>query len=629
MPKKIDLCGPPQILPSENLPSSSDVIRYKKYLDTVHDHNLIDIVHEVSEEVLKRWREANPKFEFPIILKDSIVKLKISKLLDDHNHYARGNGKKKYRDRFINDLDKLFNILRCNCSIMVCSKFGCPAECQNGVHISCSCPSSKKIPVSELQFIRSQKLRKFHDPDHIDLLNKVHWSEAPLVETEPEILVSLKMEQYPKYVNFDSYVEQLRKGPESLFDVSIRCSSGKIFKAHKFILCKYSGFFNALFSDNHQIFSEMPLEDQLHPFIILDIQETLLQLLLNFMYSGRICESMTEAMKEELLSVSKFLVIKSLHHFLCKSTEKLVKQQKRNERRLAVEAEEERECAQFTEWFFNDDDSINFGEKDKYIYNSDNKKENGVEENAEENVVGENDIIDKINEDVVERVNTDSTGMKSISLEPDTVSNTSVTPKPTPKVINRLPSAASKGSTIIISSSIIKSSVPICPPRAGTTIIKVSAQTSSPLTRLPAPRAGLTIVKATAPKNSSSMKPSAKISPIIVPGSPWKSIFNSPLRTMGERDPVEDIKPESLDADLLFNDYNIQDKIESMNVNMEEEVKMETMDIKMECLEPETFSNTEQIDSKNDGHIVVFNVENPEQNILIKQELEEDPLSKT
>jgi len=98
---------------------------------------------------------------------------------------------------------------------------------------------------------------------------------------------------------------------------------------------------------------------------------------------------------------------------------------------------------------------------------------------------------------------------------------------------------------------------------------------------------------------------------------------------MGERDPAEDIKPESLDADLLFNDYNIQDKIESMNVNMEEEVKMETMDIKMECLEPETFSNAEQIDSKNDGHIVLFNVENPEQNILIKQELEEDPLSKT
>ena len=181
----------------------------------------------------------------------------------------------------------------------------------------------------------------------------------------------------------------------------------------------------------------MQLEDQQHPFIILDIQETLLQWVLNFMYSGRICESMTEAMKEELFSVSKFLVIKSLHHFLCKHTEKMVMQQKRYERKLAFEAEEDRECAQFTEWFFNDDDSLNFGEKDKCIYNSDNKKEKAVEENAKVNVVEENDKIDKINEDVVEGVNTESTGMKSICLDPDTVSNTSVTGKPPPEVINR------------------------------------------------------------------------------------------------------------------------------------------------------------------------------------------------
>ena len=70
----------------------------------------------------------------------------------------------------------------------------------------------------------------FHDPDHIDLFTKPHWSEAPLVEAEPEILVSLTMEEYPKFVTFDSYVEKLRKGPESLFDVTIRSSSGKLFK---------------------------------------------------------------------------------------------------------------------------------------------------------------------------------------------------------------------------------------------------------------------------------------------------------------------------------------------------------------------------------------------------------------
>ena len=57
--------------------------------------------------------------------------------------------------------------------------------------------------------------------------------EAPPIETEPEILVSLIYEQYPKYVNFDSYVERLRDGPEYLFDLNISTSSGKIFKVVK------------------------------------------------------------------------------------------------------------------------------------------------------------------------------------------------------------------------------------------------------------------------------------------------------------------------------------------------------------------------------------------------------------
>ena len=41
------------------------------------------------------------------------------------------------------------------------------------------------------------------------------------------------MEQYPKFVTFDSYVEKLRWGPEPLFDVTISSSSGKIYKVAK------------------------------------------------------------------------------------------------------------------------------------------------------------------------------------------------------------------------------------------------------------------------------------------------------------------------------------------------------------------------------------------------------------
>merc|ERR1712098_469816 len=75
------------------------------------------------------------------------------------------------------------------------------------------------------------------------------------------------------------------------------------------------------------------------------------------------------------------------------------------------------------------------------------------------------------------------------------------------------------------------------------------------------------------------------------------------------------------------NNVKIRDKIESINGDMDGGLKMESIEIKMECLEPDTFSSTESNDSKNDGHFVLFKMENHDPNNLIKQELEEDPLS--
>merc|ERR1711915_1039848 len=69
------------------------------------------------------------------------------------------------------------------------------------------------------------------------------------------------------------------------------------------------------------------------------------------------------------------------------------------------------------------------------------------------------------------------------------------------------------------------------------------------------------------------------------------------------------------------------EKTESMNEEMEEGVKMESIDIKLENIEPDTFSNPVRNESKVDGHIVLFKSENQDQSDLIKQELEEDPLS--
>ena len=108
----------------------------------------------MTDEVLKKWKEANPKFDPPVILKDTTVYNKISKLKADYAKFTTGKkGPKKSREVFIKNFEKLFNLLHCKCSIMVCSEFGC-SDCPEGVHIACSCKSANKIPVSELKFIR-------------------------------------------------------------------------------------------------------------------------------------------------------------------------------------------------------------------------------------------------------------------------------------------------------------------------------------------------------------------------------------------------------------------------------------------------------------------------------------------
>ena len=92
--------------------------------------------------------------------------------------------------------------------------------------------------------------------------------------------------------------------------------------------------------------------------------------------------------------------------------------------------------------------------------------------------------------------------------------------------------------------------------------------------------------------------------------SPSTSLYNSQQKLVFRDEPIED-----------------ENNVESMNKDMEGELKMESIDIKTECLETDTFSSTESSDSKNDGHIVIFKTENHDQINPIKQELEEDPLS--
>ena len=82
---------------------------------------------------------------------------KLKGLWEQAVHFSEGNGKIKDRERFSARLDKIANVLNCKCRISLCSEFGCEANCDKEVHIRCSCPAEKKIPLIKLRFVRAQR----------------------------------------------------------------------------------------------------------------------------------------------------------------------------------------------------------------------------------------------------------------------------------------------------------------------------------------------------------------------------------------------------------------------------------------------------------------------------------------
>ena len=67
---------------------------------------------------------------------------------------GRGTSKKVSDHNVI--LDKLFDIARCKCPILSCKESNC-GGCNHNLHISCKWSKENKIPVIELQFMKSQK----------------------------------------------------------------------------------------------------------------------------------------------------------------------------------------------------------------------------------------------------------------------------------------------------------------------------------------------------------------------------------------------------------------------------------------------------------------------------------------
>src|SRR5688572_16109171 len=156
------LVGSGRELPTAELPTVSDLIRYGLYLREMSDQDRRNysndqLVTDLMTGILAQWCRANPKFTEPVINTHTRIKAKLKSMWEQGNKVSLGRANLEEKDRFMEKLDRLMDILTCKCDIKSCADAGCNSACFSGVHISCDCSREKKIPVIELAFIKGQR----------------------------------------------------------------------------------------------------------------------------------------------------------------------------------------------------------------------------------------------------------------------------------------------------------------------------------------------------------------------------------------------------------------------------------------------------------------------------------------
>ena len=110
---------------------------------------------KLTPKVKAKWAETNPLL---VVIQDQSISRKIQLNYETATLINQARAKAKVKKLFIDKLDTLFDILVCQCPIICCDKSECnKAHCQDGAHITCSCPRQVKIPPMELKFILDQR----------------------------------------------------------------------------------------------------------------------------------------------------------------------------------------------------------------------------------------------------------------------------------------------------------------------------------------------------------------------------------------------------------------------------------------------------------------------------------------
>ena len=136
------LGGPMEMIPSE-VPTLRDVLRYVIFLQRFQSGKLIfDLVNNAADRVIEAWTRSNIMFSPPVVITKKAIMGRIQRAYNFFCSYTNTKQKKRVSTNFqgtcvqvcIDDLDKLFDITKCRCTLIACTFDS--AHCKPGCQVS-------------------------------------------------------------------------------------------------------------------------------------------------------------------------------------------------------------------------------------------------------------------------------------------------------------------------------------------------------------------------------------------------------------------------------------------------------------------------------------------------------------
>ena len=189
--------------PSVELPDCGDLYTLRdilaacsKELEVSPQSTPHHIAAKIEAQVRGQWMECNPQL---VLHTQEVATLKIIRAMEKSNCIKNNKGiTTKQKKLFSAKIDKLFDLLICQCKFINCNDIHCSDDECEKVHIDCNCERKFKIPEMELQFVRDQREKTgLHgqmmmmdiDKEEVERLNKQEKRKPKSKKTsEPEVI---------------------------------------------------------------------------------------------------------------------------------------------------------------------------------------------------------------------------------------------------------------------------------------------------------------------------------------------------------------------------------------------------------------------------------------------------------